>query len=171
MTQISHPEELRSIDQGENERSALFEETKSLEMLPNTGLKPRNRLGHSRSRIKSRDSKRNELQTCRICLSAEDFNDPNNPLITPCKCAGSMGNIHIDCLKQWFESKKIVRQEPQITTYYWKNYECELCKHPLPSVYMSRKLKQPVDLLCYELPISNETIVLESVTQQRIKII
>ena len=46
-----------------------------------------------------------------------------------------------------------------------------MCKHPLPSVFTSRKLKQPVDLLCYELPLVNETLVLESVTQQRIKII
>lgn len=99
VTQISHPEELQSIDQGSDEPAPNFEETKVLEMLPNSGLKPRNRLGQSRSRIKLRDSKLTELQTCRVCLSTEDVNEPNNPLIAPCKCAGSMGSIHIDCLK------------------------------------------------------------------------
>lgn len=100
------------MDQGSDGHHPNFEETKVLELQPHSGLKPRTRLGQSRSRIKRRDSKLNESQTCRVCLCAEDVNEPENPLIAPCKCAGSMGSIHVDCLKQWFESKKIVRQEP-----------------------------------------------------------
>ena len=45
---------------------------------------------------------------CRVCLSEEEP-DPHiqgtnekgqssNPLFSPCKCAGTMGLIHIDCL-------------------------------------------------------------------------
>ena len=35
---------------------------------------------------------------CRICLG-EDDEGISNPLFSPCKCAGSMGLIHLDCLK------------------------------------------------------------------------
>jgi len=45
-------------------------------------------------------------QLCRICLCAED-DRANNPLMSPCKCTGSMGLIHIDCLKEWLKGKKI----------------------------------------------------------------
>lgn len=37
---------------------------------------------------------------CRICLGDDD--EPiDNPLITPCKCAGTMSCIHIKCLIEW----------------------------------------------------------------------
>ena len=64
---------------------------------------------------------------CRICLGEED--EPlTNPLFSPCKCAGSMGLIHLDCLKEWLKSKKIQRIGEIVSTYFWKNLECELCK-------------------------------------------
>jgi len=40
---------------------------------------------------------------CRICLSEEE---EDNPLICPCKCAGSMGQIHVECLRSWLNSKR-----------------------------------------------------------------
>ena len=43
---------------------------------------------------------------CRICLGEED-DAASNPLFSPCMCAGSMGLIHLDCLKEWLRSKKI----------------------------------------------------------------
>jgi E3 ubiquitin-protein ligase DOA10 len=45
---------------------------------------------------------------CRICLGEED--DPaTNPLFSPCMCAGSMGLIHLQCLKEWLRLRKIQR--------------------------------------------------------------
>jgi E3 ubiquitin-protein ligase DOA10 len=45
-----------------------------------------------------------EAPVCRICLEPEE-EDPIklelNPLITPCKCSGTMRHIHIDCIKSW----------------------------------------------------------------------
>lgn len=35
---------------------------------------------------------------CRICFS-EETDPKSNPLISPCKCSGSMGMIHLDCLR------------------------------------------------------------------------
>jgi len=35
------------------------------------------------------------LPVCRICLSDEPL------MITPCRCKGSMGRVHVACLNQW----------------------------------------------------------------------
>mmetsp|Transcript_15905 Transcript_15905/g.24527 ORF Transcript_15905/g.24527 Transcript_15905/m.24527 type:complete len:116 (-) Transcript_15905:3042-3389(-) len=43
---------------------------------------------------------------CRICLNEED-EPQTNPLFSPCKCAGSMGLIHLVCLREWLKNKKI----------------------------------------------------------------
>ena len=34
--------------------------------------------------------------TCRICL--DNYCAPDDPLINPCKCAGTMRYIHVECL-------------------------------------------------------------------------
>ena len=67
---------------------------------------------------------------CRICLSED--NEPDNPLFTPCKCAGTMRFIHLNCLQEWLTSKKVTRESSYVKTYYWKNLECELCKTVFP---------------------------------------
>ena len=46
----------------------------------------------------------NDEKSCRICL--EEHEEEKNPLITPCKCIGSVRFIHMDCLKEWLDSKK-----------------------------------------------------------------
>ena len=43
-------------------------------------------------------------KTCRICL--EEAEELRNPLITPCKCIGSVRFIHMNCLREWLVSKK-----------------------------------------------------------------
>jgi len=68
---------------------------------------------------------------CRICLGEED-EPATNPLFSPCMCAGSMGLIHLECLKEWLKGKKVQRQGEVVSTYFWKNLECELCKQRLP---------------------------------------
>ena len=45
-----------------------------------------------------------EIPVCRICLGTEEEGNTaedgqKDKLICPCKCAGSMGMIHISCLK------------------------------------------------------------------------
>lgn len=45
-----------------------------------------------------------ENTQCRICWGNE--NDETNPLIVACKCKGTVGLIHFNCLKQWILSKK-----------------------------------------------------------------
>ena len=38
--------------------------------------------------------------SCRICFCKDNLSI--NPLITPCKCSGSMKYIHVNCLKNWY---------------------------------------------------------------------
>jgi E3 ubiquitin-protein ligase DOA10 len=67
---------------------------------------------------------------CRICLSDDITSD--NPLISPCKCSGTMKMIHIECLRSWLNSKCSIKDNNSVKTYCWKAMECELCKHRLP---------------------------------------
>ena len=72
---------------------------------------------------------------CRICLGTEDDGQPSedgqpDKLICPCKCAGSMGMIHISCLKEWVNSKRLIYHGKKVQSYFWKALECELCQEP-----------------------------------------
>ena len=56
---------------------------------------------------------------CRICFEG----DEEHPLRQPCKCTGSIGQIHEHCLLTWLETKRM--QVPA----------CELCKSPYQFIY------------------------------------
>jgi RING-variant domain len=47
-------------------------------------------------------------RSCRICL--DESETEKNPLITPCKCIGSVRYIHFDCLKAWLNQKKQIQE-------------------------------------------------------------
>ena len=108
---------------------------------------------------------------CRICLGEE--NEKTDPLISPCKCAGTMSHIHLECLREWLNSKKSKKEGDCVVTYCWKALECELCKVRFPQqVYpngaaVTEESKgtfgKPIEILDYDVPDSN-FIVLESVT-------
>lgn len=86
---------------------------------------------NDRSFSRPPSSKSTNEPTCRICYDIDS--SPNNPLITPCKCSGTMRYIHIECLKSWIEGKKISRQSDNTISYCWKVLDCELCKEIFPS--------------------------------------
>jgi hypothetical protein len=57
-------------------------------------------------------------RTCRICMDEES--DPvANPLINPCKCAGSTKYVHRQCLLKWRTMKE--------GTHAF--YRCEICHY------------------------------------------
>ena len=72
----------------------------------------------------------NQELSCRVCLSSE--NSEENPLISPCACAGSVKHIHLDCLKEWIKSKRNIRSDGLYVSYSWETLKCELCHHTLP---------------------------------------
>nr|CAB3263646.1 probable E3 ubiquitin-protein ligase MARCH10 [Phallusia mammillata] len=56
---------------------------------------------------------------CRICQSTDD--SLNNQQVTPCSCSGSLQYVHMQCLQQWRQTKKITGADVSA---------CELCKQP-----------------------------------------
>lgn len=123
-------------------------------------------------------------KVCRICLGED--HTATNPLISPCKCSGTMSHIHLACLQEWLDSKRTIKQSEYITTYSWKNLDCELCKAKFqgkvfqdgtlvteeePSRRYLQEMGQPLDILPFELPDTDKFLVLESVTLQNIRIV
>lgn len=67
---------------------------------------------------------------CKICFRTDsDFSDP---LLSPCKCSGSMGYIHYKCLKQCIKMRITKKEAENYICYLWKNYECEICLREYP---------------------------------------
>lgn len=66
-----------------------------------------------------------EEQICRICLGEDE---PENPIISPCNCTGSVKFIHLECIKEWLEGKKHKKETPIVNSYIWRGLECEICK-------------------------------------------
>ena len=67
---------------------------------------------------------------CRICLSCD--NSKENPLVSTCVCKGSMKFVHVNCLKVWLGFKLTTKILTNLTSYLWKSFDCEICKHSYP---------------------------------------
>ena len=67
--------------------------------------------------------------SCRICYDKEI--DRHNPLLSHCKCDGSVKYTHFLCLKQWLRSKVATKTTDTSITYQWKSLECEICRTEL----------------------------------------
>ena len=80
-----------------------------------------------------------ERPFCRFCWVQEHTEE--NPLLATCKCSGGVRFIHFNCLKHWLKTKQQVVSFQNIRTYYWKNFECEICKSPYPYVFKAHGRK------------------------------
>lgn len=80
--------------------------------------------------LRQNRTKPKKQNACRICLSDDSDND--NPLITPCKCSGTMRHIHIECLRDWLKSKITIKTYVHMISYTYKTLECELCLSKFP---------------------------------------
>lgn len=49
------------------------------------------------------------------------------------------------CLQKWLQSRLQVKKNGNATSYHWKAFECELCKHPYPRnhQYISLAINYP----------------------------
>lgn len=69
---------------------------------------------------------------CKYCLEEED--DPSNPLISPCKCKGTMGFVHAKCMFKWIlEKVKHIKNE-YIIIFSWEQILCDVCHTPIESM-------------------------------------
>ena len=88
-----------------------------------------NKLQDSNITVSSSDSQ-GRASLCRFCLQSENENEP---LISPCKCTGSMKRIHINCLRYWLTSKFEAIGNNQIVFLIQKDsLICEICKERYP---------------------------------------
>jgi hypothetical protein len=99
---------------------------------------------------------------CRICYDRET--DDDNPLLSVCKCDGSVKYTHLLCLKQWLRSKVGVRPTDSCTTYSWKSLECEICRWELPLSLRTRG--QLFNLFDFEKP-QCPFVILEAFCSER----
>ena len=83
-------------------------------------------------------------QVCRICLDAGEY---DNPLITPCKCSGSVKYIHLNCLKAWLAKRLNSTKTQYCITINWLPLSCEMCKAAFKyRIYMDGKKFYTVDI-------------------------
>lgn len=88
------------------------------------------------SELGSRDSQdcvieMGQRAVCRICREGEN-------LVQPCLCRGSVGYVHVECLKMWAFSSS--NQNP-------RRYFCELCHCPYhPTIRNLLKEAEPINM-------------------------
>ena len=89
---------------------------------------------------------------------------PENPLLQCCKCTGTVACIHLDCLKSWLEVKRQSKESTNFSSYFWKTFECEICKTAYP--LMIRIKADKFRLVEYQQQQGNY-MVLESLNQEK----
>ena len=112
--------------------------------------------------ISKQEADMEEPEQCRFCWSSECTDE--NPLIFSCKCTGGIKYIHHDCLAMWLNLRKQEKTSPNFSTYFWKAFECEICKTAYPLMIKSQGKKY--NLVKYEKP-TGDYMVLESLAQEK----
>jgi len=106
---------------------------------------------------------------CRICLSEEE---PDNPIISPCQCIGSVKYIHLECIREWLESKKHKKETPLVNSYIWRGLECEICISAYRDEVVLPKTRKSVSLLKFDIhQDADKYMIIESVTNSSSKTI
>ena len=103
---------------------------------------PQNIILNKNQKILEFSSKNLIKKNCRICFSNES-ND-SNPLLSPCKCDGSLKYIHYKCLKNWINAKinndSSISEDDLVISYDSKDIKCEICKEKFPDyIYYHNK--------------------------------
>ena len=68
--------------------------------------------------------------------------------------------VHEECLKTWINSKRVSKETPHISSYYWSDIRCELCKAIYPDI-IENPNGTTSKIIDYKIPESGEFIVLE----------
>ena len=98
----------------------------------NLSLSVNNKLKSLYNKLKSLN-KKEKIYKCRICFCEGNF-EGINPLISPCKCSGSVKYIHLNCLRKWLTSKITTKVSSlnDICCYVYKTLKCEICQSIIP---------------------------------------
>ena len=98
-------------------------------------------------------------QRCRFCWNSAA--DNVNPLMIYCHCAGSVKYIHFHCLQNWLNTRRQEKASANFATYFWKAFECEICKKAYPLMMKSKGTMY--NLVKYDKP-QGDYMVLESLS-------
>ncbi|KAL4490822.1 hypothetical protein ABPG72_021876 [Tetrahymena utriculariae] len=99
-----------SISRGPTPQRVLF---------PNSQQKEINSQINKEQNPRDQFQQDNEPTHCKICLENECTSETGK-MITPCKCSGTLRNVHEECLKTW-----ILTQQKEIM-----EAQCEVCMKP-----------------------------------------
>lgn len=81
---------------------------------------------------------------CRVC-HGDESNPDTNPLLAPCRCAGSAKYIHFKCLRKMVENNKFVNIKSLFTiTYNLKALICEICLSRFPETLYKDDRRYPM---------------------------
>ena len=74
-----------------------------------------------------------EQRSCRFCLCGDEDGeeDPDDPLVSPCVCAGGQKWVHLSCLRKW--QRSVLVTQPTHPAYWERDerqYMCSVCKTP-----------------------------------------
>lgn len=120
--------------------------------------------GNTPIKTKEKNTNQSETRVCRICLGEDEEED--GEFVCPCFCSGSMKDIHISCLREWLNGKKLVYHGDKVKSFFWKALECELCKQPFET-----KLKERLfQIMDFERP-ETEYMIMESVKSAPAKVV
>lgn len=108
------------------------------------------------------ETTRSFVLPCRICLS--EMFSPENPLISPCKCGGTMKYIHLKCLQQCLMSKLTTKSSDCVLSFSWKKLGCDLCKKTYP--YKLILQGRTIDLLDIPKP-PGQYLILEALCKDK----
>lgn len=102
---------------------------------------------------------------CKVCW--DNTSTSENPLLNSCQCDGSVRYIHYECLKYWLKQKMAKKEEKNLISYTWKQFECEICKKPYPYVFRSNgKAYRLIDVE-QDIPQDRNFLLLESLTFEK----
>ena len=86
----------------------------------------------------------NAKKTCRICLGDDNIKS-QNPIVSPCNCKGSSGDIHIKCLQEWLNQKrKVIKLSQFHENYIFKKSKCEVCNILYPDMVKVKNKMFPI---------------------------
>jgi hypothetical protein len=71
-----------------------------------------------------------ESRTCKYCWESKFSSE--NPLIQACLCKGGIAFIHLECCRKWQEMQRISFIQEKYQSFFWKKFECSVCKESLP---------------------------------------
>jgi len=73
-----------------------------------------------------------------------------DPLVKVCKCTGSLEFVHLNCLRQWIQTKLNIKYNSNCLSVTMKTIECELCKTNFPLTFKHKN--QTYELISIERP-------------------